>query len=61
MRIPRKLANQLQNHLQVILSLIELGKLEQAKKQIGELSMFVSSHLETKAEERAREEREEHS
>jgi hypothetical protein len=51
MMISRKLANKVQNRLQLIMSLVETNQEKKALKEIRELSSLVSSHVESLKEE----------
>jgi two-component sensor histidine kinase len=58
MLISRKLAHKVQNRLQMIMSLIETGQPEAAVKNIRELSVFLSAHIESPKDEQERAARE---
>jgi two-component sensor histidine kinase len=58
MLISRKLAHKVQNRLQMIMSLIETEQPGEAVKQIRELSLFLSAHIESQEDEQARFDRE---
>jgi hypothetical protein len=58
MMISRRLANKVQNQLQLILSQVETGQTRRATKTIRELGTLIARHLESPAEERARIDRE---
>jgi hypothetical protein len=58
MRITRRLAHKLHSKLQVIMSQVEMGKSEEAVTSIHEMANFISSYVESRDEERDREQRE---
>lgn len=53
MRISRDLAHVAQDRLQLILSLIEMGRLSDANKQILKLSNLLNDHIESKEDPNA--------
>ena len=55
MRITRRLAHKVHNHLTVALGFIDLDRKEEAKKELQKLAALLASHTETAAEESARE------
>jgi len=59
MLISRKLAHKVQSGLQLIMSLVETGEQQRAITAIHELAKLINAHVESKADERARGEREE--
>ena len=60
MLISRKLAHKAQSRLQVIMSLVEMERKQQAVTAIHELADFLNAYVESKDDEKARGKREEH-
>lgn len=58
MLISRKLAHKAQSRLQVIMSLVEMEKKQQAVTAIHELADLLNAYVESKPDEQARSERE---